>query len=425
MNSSDDCWKHTRCYRFRISLNHLKIQVASKILTMGGWKMEGGHEWIINKYCLKHPVYNLESIYVAMHPQFNDIETTICPSYYPNDCVRNSKEKYCDDAEFVESAYLEDFKEQECFYVDTEKLGALMPDTNMVNRDWGAFKHKVVHISIHNLKDSVKRAILYQTGWLTDLSATTDELKIATSIYSLNCTNSNLWSFRILDESVESSTNKEWTPDEEEHNENEKKHTNSSKNNQEHHNTGKTLDAIFSEIKEKLENKKNDKYNYLNKKRLFQSELCKLPELKFDKDNEKELIFNENKNISRCESAPPTTNSNLKENLDKILQEENLDNIVQEDNTIDATKFFDYQSQTDSCSSMPPLIDDTSSDMSYPDTTYPVMTYSEFNDYMDKTNNEKKREDSDMFVKRDVIEDDSEDYNYYRDYSNTVYPEID
>ena len=74
---------------------------------------------------------------------------------------------------------------------------------------------------------------------------------------------------------------------------------------------------------------------------------------------------------------------------------------------------------------MPPLIDDTSSDMSYPDTTYPVMTYSEFNDYMDKTNNDKKDEDSDMFVKRDVIEDDSEDYNYYKDYSNTVYPEID
>lgn len=391
MSSSDECWEHIRCCRFRISLNHLKTHVASKILTMAGWKMEGGHEWLINKYCLKHPVYNLDSIFVAMHPKFNDTENAICPSYYPNTYVENESDKYCDEDEFVENDYLEDFKEQECFYLNTEKFGALMPDKTMIGRNWGDFKHTVFHISIHDLKDSVKRAVLYQTGWLTSLSVPADELKIAVSIYSLNCTNSNLWSFRILDESVDSTTIKHWNP--EEYNENEKKHTNNSKNNQEHHNTGKTLNDIFTEIKEKIENKKNDKYNYLNKKRLFQSELCKLPELKFD--NETNIEHNDNQ--SRCKSCPPTSNSN-----------------VNDVETIDAEKFFDYNSD-DSCSSMPPLIEDDNSEFSYHQENYPVENNNVYNENEKNLINE-----SDIFYKKyeDIVDDDSTDYNWYKSYAD-------
>ena len=314
MNSLDNSWKGMRCSRFRISLNHLRPQIAYKMLESAGWKREFCTDSSIDSYSLKHPTYNLESIFIALHPRFNDSEQTICPPYVPrlSKSYLEKTEKYCTDEELVEYDYFGEFKEQECFYIDTNRLGTLMPDKTVIERNWGNHKHKVFHISLNDLKDEVKHVLLYQTGWLSSLKINIDNLRLAETFYTLNCVNSNNWSFRVISSDSESETTVEWVPTVEK--------------KKEHHHTDKKLTTIFSELKEKVQTNENEKNSYLNNKRVIQDELYK----------------NQTK---CCEKSPETTNS-------KTVDSEKRE-------IINSHKFFDYESDSSNMS-MPPLVDENS-----------------------------------------------------------------
>ena len=235
-----------------------------------------------------------------------------------------------------------------------------MPDKTVIERNWGNHKHKVFHISLNDLKDEVKHVLLYQTGWLSSNKIYLDNLRLAESFYSINCINSNNWSFRIISPDSDSETNVEWDPTVEK--------------KKEHHHTDKKLTTIFSELKEKVEKNKNEKDDYLNKKRIIQDEMYK-------------------KNVDKCEYSPETTNSN------EVINENR--------EVIDSHKFFNYDSDS-SDMSMPPLVDENNSEI--------------FNNADNQNIN--ANIESDIFMKSDIVDDDSEDYNWYRGYQDE-YPRYD
>ena len=177
--------------KYRISLQHLKREVCEELLRNSGWISETvnylskkNFKKALTEYSIKYPEMNLEEINVMIHPMYLDYFNQT----WTNDNRVNNERKYQHNKYFVNEGYLDNI----------ENLGCKLSNGEKIERNWDITKHFIGQISLWDLNYETQKIILSQTGWLSNFNETKDNFRFAINNYTLHCSNSNLWNFRMV-----------------------------------------------------------------------------------------------------------------------------------------------------------------------------------------------------------------------------------